>query len=64
MVYCCQAHIDQGIDDFIDQHHESPELFNCCEVSVNCSRGQTVCIYCGKPAEYVLATFSEAKDLR
>jgi CxxH/CxxC protein (TIGR04129 family) len=62
MLYCCPLHIDEGIDDFIDQHQEPPELFPCCNMGdFDKMIVHQACQYCGEPARYVLMRFSEEK---
>jgi len=50
MIYCCMEHVDEALDKAVKEHEVAP-VFEKLESVDNI---QNTCVYCGKPAVYVV----------
>jgi CxxH/CxxC protein (TIGR04129 family) len=51
----CKAHIDQGIDEFVDEYEQPPDLYRLDDVRFTSWQPPETCVYCkDKPVFLVL----------
>ena len=60
MIRCCEKHLDEAIDDFVDQHQEPPEIIFCKDPAGDGNIPLIVCDYCNETAIYALVRVAEA----
>jgi CxxH/CxxC protein (TIGR04129 family) len=59
MICSCEKHLDEAIDDFVDQYQEPPEIIFCNDTADTRNIPLTVCNYCNEKAIYALVRVAE-----